>query len=114
MAVALSRFEHVEKPNDMYEPLMREWRLPKPGRVRPAYLEVIGDIREVALQVLSESRGLSSKDLYFRLVAWGFEIPSVRNLAMALWADPERRFRHAGNTWFARSLRSSTRESERH
>lgn len=101
LAVALGRVVQIEKPDGMYEPLMREWRLPRPERVRPAYLGVIEDVREAAFQALSESPGLSSRNLYQRLVALGFEIPSARSLAMAVWADPRGRFRHVRKAWFA-------------
>ncbi|MEM2904152.1 MAG: hypothetical protein QW057_08790 [Candidatus Bathyarchaeia archaeon] len=105
LAVALDRVVEVERPDCAYEPSMREWRLPQPGRPRPAYLEVAEDIRAAAFEALSESPGLTSRDLHQRLVLLGFEIPSARSLGMVLWADPRGRFRHVGRSWFASDRR---------
>jgi len=101
LAVALDGVEELEKPDDAYEPLMAQWRRPPPGRLRPSYLEVVEDVREVAFEALNETQGLSSRELHMRLVTSGFEIPSSRNLAMALSSDPKGRFRHTGKLWFA-------------
>lgn len=105
LATALNRFELLEKPDELHELLMRQWRTPQPEGMRPAYLDQVEDLKEASLRVLGESGNLSSRDLYLRLVALGFEIPSPRNLAMALWADQRKRFRRAGKVWTAAGSR---------
>lgn len=95
---ALGRYDLIEESDEMYEPLMREWRqVEVMGRKLPA--REMEDVRRLAEALLSEGAQMRIHQILERVKEEGFDVSTPHHLAAILVADPKERFRCEDGLW---------------
>jgi len=96
IAEALERYETFEESDELYEPLMREWKKVRVKRVLMP--DDVRRLRDVMLSVLSSSESATISQLREEAARRNVNV-ATRHLAIVLSTDPKRRFRCEEGKW---------------
>ncbi|MFQ6075279.1 MAG: hypothetical protein ACE5Z5_03965 [Candidatus Bathyarchaeia archaeon] len=98
---ALGKYDLIEESDDMYEPLMREWRrVEVTSRKLPA--TEIENVRRLSEALLSGGTKLGIRQILEKVKEEGFDVSTTHHLAAILVADPEERFKCEDGVWTLR------------
>ncbi len=98
LAEALDRYETLDDSDDLYEPLMREWRAVHVTK-RALPKSEIENVRKASEEALSGDRKMTIQELLDRIRGEGFDVLTTRHLAAILATDPRKRFKCEGGLW---------------
>jgi len=102
IAEALEKYETFEESDELYEPLMREWRRVRVKRVLMP--EDARRLRNAMLNILSLRGEATIRQLGEEAAKENLSI-TPRHLAIVLRTDPERRFGYKDGIWSLRTSR---------
>jgi hypothetical protein len=102
IAEALEKYETFEESDELYEPLMREWRRVRVKRVLMP--EDARRLRNAMLNILSLRGEATIRQLGEEATKQSLRITS-RHLAIVLRTDPERRFGYKDGVWSLQTSR---------
>lgn len=98
LAEALGQYDLIEEADELYEPLMREWRAVEVKKRGLPRMEMEG-VRRASEVILIGRGGLTIRQLLNEVQKTGFDVLNNRHLAVILASDPKRRFRCENGVW---------------